>query len=700
MDNFARWRVAGFVMAMHISAAAQDPSADSLITRSLDEVVVETAAQRLSPSHSVYVPQAAQKEAAHDAVSLLSLMAIPQIDVDPVAQAVRTAAGRNVELFIDFLPATSQDLKGMRTQDVVRVEYWLHPKDPRFQGAEYAVNFIMQKYEWGGYTKLVADKWLGVNRTEGSVYSKMAHKSMVYDVYAGEIYLTDRHGGNVSSETFRFDDLHGNGPQTVCRTAEVQSALYRNSSTDFALRAVYDSDRMRLSSRVSCSLEHVPHDDATSSLAYSTDLFAPSEASSRSSSRNWSFGYKGNGFLKFSPKLSLQARAGYVYGHNRRNATYEAGHDFSIVNNAREDSHRLSLRPSISWTMNDKNSLLFSAHTVQGWNFVDYGGSSPSRQKYNIGVYGVDVEYELALDKWNIGAEAGWMWESNHISDTRMSDNFPHVYAYATYSPTDKHQIEAGWYYSKEVPEASQKSPNMLRQDELMWMQGNPRLADFARRVTELSYTWLPSSTWQFAATALFYNDNDRCVTTYAPEAPDGMMLRRYDNSGTFHTGMMSASATAKLFGGKLTASLRPQYWMRKTTGPYYYKSDEVTCVAKLACYLGKLHISGWYVTPSRYPDQESGVVTRSPSSYRVEAGWSSGGWNIRASAYNFMRSSWEESRETLDGQYYGFDRRVYSTAKHWRVSLAATYTIGYGKKVKRGDEVDGAEKASSAIFK
>ena len=700
MDNLARWCVAGIAMAMHIAATAQSETTDSLTTHSLDEVVVEAAAQRLSPGLSVYVPQAAQKEAAHDAVSLLSLMAIPQIDVDPVAQAVRTAAGRNVEVFIDFLPAASNDLKGMRTQDVVRVEYYLHPKDPRFQGAEYAVNFILQKYEWGGYTKLVADKWLGVNRTEGSVYSKMAHKSMVYDVYAGETYLTDRHGGSVSSETFRFDNLHGNGPQAVCRTAETQAALYRNSSTDFAMRAVYNSNRVRLSSRVSCSLEHVPHDDATSSLAYTTDLFAPSAASSSSSSRNCSFGYKGNCFIKFSPRLSMQAHASYVYGHNRRNATYEAGSGLSIINNANEDSHSMSLRPSLSWTPDDKNSILFSAHTVQGWNFIDYYGSSPSRQRYNIGVYGVDVEYELALNKWNIGAAAGWLWESNHISYTRMSDNFPNVYAYATYSPTDKHQIEAGWYYSKEVPEASQKSPNMLRQDELMWMQGNPRLADFATYTTELSYTWLPSSTWQFAARGFFYKSTDRCVTTYTPEAPEGMMLRRYDNDGAYRMGMVSASATARLFGGKLTASLRPQYWMRKTTGHYYYKSDEVTCVAKLACYLGKFHLSGWYMTPSRYPDPENGIVERSPSSYQVEAGWSSGGWNIRASAYNFMRTSWEELRQTLDGQYYGLDRRVYSTAKHWRVSLAVTYTIGYGKKLKRSDEVGGAEKAGSAILK
>lgn len=52
-------------------------------------------------------------------------MAIPQIDVNPVSQAVTTASGKGVAVFIDFLPATSQDLQGMKTQDVKKVEIFM-----------------------------------------------------------------------------------------------------------------------------------------------------------------------------------------------------------------------------------------------------------------------------------------------------------------------------------------------------------------------------------------------------------------------------------------------------------------------------------------------------------------------------------------------------------------------------------------------
>ena len=189
------------------SAIAQEP-VDSTKPQELNEVVVEAQRQRIEANVSTYIPASNQKNAAQNAVSLLAHMAIPQIEVDPVNFAVKNAQGQEVSLFIDYLPATKDDLQGMRTQDIRRVEYYLHPVDARFQGAKYAINFVMHKYEWGGYTKINADKWFGVNRTEGSVYSKIAYKRMTFDLFADEIYLTNRHCGQKSVETFNFTDLY------------------------------------------------------------------------------------------------------------------------------------------------------------------------------------------------------------------------------------------------------------------------------------------------------------------------------------------------------------------------------------------------------------------------------------------------------------------------------------------------------------
>lgn len=327
-------------------------------------------------------------------------------------------------------------------------------------------------------------------------------------------------------------------------------------------------------------------------------------------------------------------------------------------------------------------------------------GNSPSRQKYNVGAYLVGAHYDLNLEKWNVGGEFGWVWESNHISDSRMNNNFPQANAYATFSPTGKHQIEATWRYGKDVPDASQKSPNMLQQDELMWYQGTPTLSDFSYHRAGLSYTWLPDNKWQLSADGYVYKLGNRCVTIYSPTAPNGTMLRKYVNDGDYRSGMLGISATAKFFGGKLVSKLRPQYWLRKTTGAYASTRNELTCTAQLTCYFGNFYLWGWYMTPSRYQEEQSGIVERTPAKYQVEFGWGNKGWNISASAYNFLHTSWESSRQTLSSGPYSFDRREFSTAQHWRVSLSVSYTFGYGKKVQHNNELSGAGTVESAILK
>ena len=152
-------------LCLSLTASAQNDTVPK--TQELQEIIVEPTNQYVSANSATYIPTRRQKNSAADAVSLLSHMAIPQIDVNPADRTVKTATGKDIAIYIDFIEATAQDLEGMRTADVKKVEYLLYPQDPRFRGAQYVINFIMQKYEWGGYTKLSGEQSFSVNETSG-----------------------------------------------------------------------------------------------------------------------------------------------------------------------------------------------------------------------------------------------------------------------------------------------------------------------------------------------------------------------------------------------------------------------------------------------------------------------------------------------------------------------------------------------------
>ncbi|MDE6557303.1 MAG: hypothetical protein K2K55_10135 [Duncaniella sp.] len=674
---------------------------DSIDANKLDEVVIEASNQRINAEVATYIPMTRQKNAAQNAVSLLAMMSIPQISVDPVSKAVQTASGQEVSIFIDYVPATSEDLAGMQTKDVKKVEYLMHPSDARFQGAKYVINFVMQKYEWGGYTKLSAGKSFGVNSTEGSLYSKMKYKRMTFDIFADENYLTNRHIGRNSVEQFRFTDLFGDGPREITRISETKSSLFRSNSNAISLRAYYHTENFQFSNRLAYSLANTPHNDLHNNLRYSNDFLPEAESFTDASSVNRALTYNGNYFFLLSGTAALNIDADYTYGNNSSNSVYTVRNDLTIKNDAKEDVHKFDVYLHLNWNP-DKSNRFFSNVGVQhSWNIINYSGNSPSVQKYHVGIFFMSQNYQhIFNENWNAGASLGWIWETNRISGFKADNNFPQTNINATWSPNEKNQLYVTANHGSMFPDASQKSPNMLQQDELMWYRGTPDLRDYKYTNAMISYTWLPNNRWQLSADGYFGFIKNRCVTLYSPAGPDGTMLRQYFNGGNYFSDYVGLSATAKLLGGKLIGKLRPQYWIRKTTGDYAWSNRQLTCTAQLTYFMGNFYFSGWYMTPSKYQQTHSGIISRTPSKYQVAVGWGKGAWHLMASAYNFAKTSWKTYEESLKSEYYSFDRTTFGTDHHARYSFTVTYTIGYGKKVQRNDETSAASPAPSAILK
>ena len=684
---------------MPLIFVAQTVDSDSIKTQELNEVVVEAQNQRTSSKSSTYIPVAKQKNAATDAVSLLSQMAIPQLNVDPASQSVKTVSGQPVSIFIDYVAASAQDLSGMRTADVKRVEYLLYPSDPRFRGAQYVINFVMQKYEWGGYTKLNVDKWFGVNRSEGSVYSKFAYKRMTFDLYVDEIYLTNRHTGVRSVETFKFPDLFGDGHKVVERTSSPLSMLYRNNSNDVAFRALYGTDKVQISNRLSFANTTVPRNDSENTLAYADGFLPGSTAKTMSSNHSRSLDYKFEAYASLNQKLGFNVEARYCYDNNSVNSIYSDG-NLSIENNAREKYHYVSTTPCFVWNPNQYNSIMPYMHAEYSTTKIDYIGNSPSRQNYDIWGYMAGARYTYQQEEWSVGGLAGWVYANTNLTGTKIEDNYPQGNVFATYSPNDKNQLELTYAFGKQVPDTYQKSPNMLQQDELMWYAGTPGLDNYWQHKVQGTYTWLPNNKWQFALNGSYFTSNNRVVPIYTPTGPNGTMLRKYMNNGNYNYGWIMASSTAKFLNGTLIAKVSPYFDMYKTTGEYSMRQKEFSCIAQLTWYFGDFYLFGWYRTQSKGLGMDAGYKEYTPESYQVQLGWGRGAWKASATAYNFMRSSWETSRQTLTSQYYQSDVRTFGTAQHMRFQFSVTYTFGYGKKVQRGDEVSGSGTGQSAILK
>lgn len=82
---------------------------DSIPATQLDEVVVEAILQSTDAKKTTYLPTSRQKSAAQSGADLIDQMGVPQLKVSQ-SGTIETNSGKKVAVFIDFIPATQEDL--------------------------------------------------------------------------------------------------------------------------------------------------------------------------------------------------------------------------------------------------------------------------------------------------------------------------------------------------------------------------------------------------------------------------------------------------------------------------------------------------------------------------------------------------------------------------------------------------------------
>ena len=241
-----------------VSAMARTETTDSIKTQELDEVVVEERLQRTSATGATYLPTRRQKNAAQTGPELLGHMAIPQLGLVS-GNTVTTNTGQKVDLYIDFVPASEQDLSGMKMADVKKVEYYDFPQDPRFQGSEHVVNFIMQKYEYGGYVKAYANEFFISDSGQLNLYSKFQYGRMTYDLAVGGWYSRNSHRSQSILETYRLPQTDGT-LKIFERVSNPVEAKVRQHSYWPTFKATYASDRVTMVNTIGANFYREPED--------------------------------------------------------------------------------------------------------------------------------------------------------------------------------------------------------------------------------------------------------------------------------------------------------------------------------------------------------------------------------------------------------------------------------------------------------
>lgn len=680
-----------------LCAMAQSTESDSVTTQELNEVVVEARNQRLGAEVSTYIPTSKQRNASQTATDLLSRMAIPQIKISP-NDDITDLAGKSVDVFIDFLPASKEDLQGMRMQDVKKVEYYDYPSDPRFQGKAHVVNFVMQKYEYGGYVKALGWEHTS-NAGQISLFSKLQYKRMTFDIAAGYFYIDQNHTGGDVYETFRLPQ--SDGSDKVFERNSIQGkGKWRKNLYWPTFKALYSSDKITILNVVGASFDHTPRNYSSGFIEYAPAITERVDYSQNSSNRVNSLSYSGYWNFILNDKNTINFSPWYAYSHTNTGSLYtEAGAD-DFYNAAKDNSHQFRGNLTYSHSFGKWGSLNVMFQTFITSNNTSYYGTTNTSDNARTYRIGPGAKYSLSKDKVYAMVGFGYLWDRQKYLDYKDDSAAPWIDFSLQYAPNDHHSIRGEFHHMKSIPSSSYRSAVTIQSNPLMSYTGNPNLVSYGSYDADVNYSFIPNNKFSISAFASTWIVDNRYVYDYVP-TETGILRTIRQPGGGYSQWTYGAYTSLRLFDNKLQLTAQLSGTSVHNGEPYNLDKTKLVYALQANYYLDNWNFSGLYYSPQGYPDGcMVGTWMKTKSYYRIAAGWSNSSWNLQLQLINFARWNWRSEKSIMHSRYYDRIEQTYSTSDHALARLSVTYTFGFGKKIQRGDEASQQSGVNSGILK
>lgn len=308
------------------------------------------------------------------------------------------------------------------------------------------------------------------------------------------------------------------------------------------------------------------------------------------------------------------------------------------------------------------------------------------------------LDVYFRFDKLWFQLSGTYTYFHDRANDERKDNSIGRYYVSAGYNINKKNSIEFGAFSQAISVPLSNLSPNIVFQNDIDAVTGNPALKAWLNHSLGIEYNFYPSDKVQFQFNTGYDRDQNPIIADYQPYEGAGrpVMLRKLVNHGfrnKFRYGVSASVFPVKNL--TLQATLNGNYtdshgFVRNSGNSLFYML--------MANYsFGNFYVQGSYYSSSK--SVYSNGYGRDRSMYNIQTGWGNGKFNVSFKVHNPFRNSWKGSRSWSNLPNYAYSRQSYTTGYHRYFLLSAAYTISYGKKVQRTADLQGPAGAQSGIL-
>lgn len=610
---------------------ADDVNVGDIILKSasqlLDEVAV-TANQAVRKDNKLMVfPSKSQKHHAYDGYSALSVLMIPNLNVDPFNKTVSTRQG-NTLLCINGREASMDEIKTLDPKDILRVDFYEshHPEHP---AATSVIDYILTVHNYGATIVGNLNQRLNYVKGNGGVSAKVYHKKSEFSFYVNgnyDHYTPDR--GEETDIRFGFPD------EVVVRTTRTLPSPIHGNTFNTTLSYLFQdaNNQLAISAKLEKGNSKNNHKKTELYNNHSVDESVTEKTRSEDALSAFQISY--NRRMKHMQILRVKLFGSYnKNAYNRFYQSLNVSSANSFLSDTRE--HFYYLNPTLLYVKTIKQHSVFldinysRKQTDNTYYYQDQATKSKLKDEQTNIMAGYNVRIKKV-------ASITLQWADKLVAiDNGENSLFKHYFAPSTflnlYLPK---QNTVNIQFGSGIFDPEMRYQNNTEQiiDRYQILKGNPNL--------KTSYSWDASLTYtkgfQWGALSYFFKyrqDGKRIYeqVDYDPERE--LFVHNYLNGGNHIQIISDVEAQFKLIPDKLKWMVTAEYGCDTEYDWRKIRKENFIVQTKFLFTHKNMMASAELTTPVSYVAR--GSVFTVPVSLKINVGYTLNCWHFEAGTQN-----------------------------------------------------------------
>lgn len=636
----------------------------------LKDVVVRGSSITRKDTHLQIIPDKQIYKHTNNGYDLLYDLMIPNLQIDRQKGAVTTIGG-TVTLYIDGRKVEYREVKGLKSKDILKVEYYDVPTG-KYAGDYASINIITRPMTTGGYISVDGTQQLAYQEGDYNLAAKVAHGSTSFTIFGGYNRLHYDADKIEREEFFHFDN------NEISRSYSSYEGVNKQNQEYVQLNILTKKKKYMLSEKLSLVRKECPIDQTDGVLFVNKAQTRTGQSSTNiSSSLMPRLSLYGN--FDITDKQYVELSLAGTYSRNKYSNMYQDD-ELNASTKTTEDYYSVDFYGKYGIIFPHKNSLSFHLGSVYMNTMSQYVGTYESWQHQWSSQNYVFVEYVQQFNKWRLRLKPGASALYYHTKDAdAVSHYIPQLQSTIFWQPTKNQQVALDVLYSNSYPTSSSLNTAEQIIDNLRIKRGNENLRPMDFFQGAVNYNVQIGSRINIASVSNFSYQYHQYVEKYFEE--NGKLINTIDDHN-YSRSMVELLSLSWKATDNLRLKIDGVYNHADVWGKFRTSFNSWRAYMNANYYCKDFAFRLWANTKGKEMMLPMIAVEQIPVNYGGSVNWNHKEWSIELGTVSPFHKN-NEFIETLNVPVYNSQKHIISSTSR-KFYIQAAYTFNFGKKIQK----------------